>query len=83
MDEYYLRVEYANENFSTNRDGWETDRGRIYVLYGEPTDIERHPFEINSKPYEVWYYDHLNRRFVFVDYTGFGDYELTWPEGIR
>ena len=83
MDEYYLRVEYANENFSTNRDGWETDRGRIYILYGEPTDIERHPFEINSKPYEVWYYDHLNRRFVFVDYTGFGDYELTWPEGVR
>jgi len=83
MEEYYYRVEYSNENFSTNRDGWETDRGRIYILYGEPTDIERHPFEINSKPYEVWYYDHMNRRFVFVDYTGFGDYELAWPEGIR
>jgi GWxTD domain-containing protein len=83
MDEYFYRVEYTDANFSTNRNGWETDRGRIYILYGEPTDIERHPFEINSKPYEVWFYDNLNRRFVFVDYTGFGDYELTWPEGAR
>lgn len=80
MEEYYHRVEYANENFSTNRDGWETDRGRILILYADPSDIERHPFEINSKPYEVWYYDHLNRRFVFVDYTGYGDYELVGPD---
>jgi GWxTD domain-containing protein len=80
MDEYYYRVEYANEHFKTNRPGWETDRGRIYILYGEPSDIERHPFPIDSKPYEIWYYDHLNRRFIFVDYTGFGDYELVGPE---
>lgn len=80
MEEYYYRVEYTNQNFGTNRAGWETDRGRIYIRYGEPSDIERYPFEINSKPYEVWYYDHLNRRFVFVDYTGFGDYELVGPE---
>ncbi len=80
MQEYYYRVEYANTHFSTNRNGWETDRGRIFILYGEPSDIEQHPFEINSKPYEVWYYNALNRRFVFVDYTGFGDYELVEPE---
>ena len=80
MQEYYYRVEYANTHFSTNRNGWETDRGRIFILYGEPSDVEQHPFEINSKPYEVWYYNALNRRFVFVDYTGFGDYELVEPE---
>ncbi len=80
MDEYYLRIEYANENFSTNREGWETDRGRIYVIYGPPTDIERHPFEANSRPYEIWYYSQIARRFVFVDYTGFGDYTLASPE---
>jgi GWxTD domain-containing protein len=80
MEEYYYRVEYSNRNFGTNRAGWETDRGRIYIRYGQPSDIERYPFEINSKPYEVWYYDHLNRRFVFVDYTGFGDYELVGSE---
>jgi GWxTD domain-containing protein len=80
MDEYYRRVEYANEKFSTNRAGWESDRGRIYILYGEPTDIERHPFEADSRPYEVWYYSSIARRFVFVDYTGFGDYSLATPE---
>ncbi len=80
MDEYYRRVEFANEKFSTNRAGWESDRGRIYILYGEPTDIERHPFEADSRPYEVWYYSTISRRFVFVDYTGFGDYSLATPE---
>lgn len=80
MDEYYRRVEYSNTHFSTNRDGWEVDRGRIFVLYGEPTDIERHPFEPGSRPYEIWFYSNLGRRFVFVDYTGFGDYQLASPE---
>jgi GWxTD domain-containing protein len=80
MQEYYFRVEYANESFSTHRSGWETDRGRIYVLYGEPTQIERHPFEAGTRPYEIWFYHHLNRRFVFVDHTGFGDYSLAGPQ---
>lgn len=80
MDEYYLRVQFANENFATNREGWETDRGRIYIIYGPPTDIERHPFEPDRRPYEIWYYSHIARRFVFVDYTGFGDYTLAGPE---
>jgi GWxTD domain-containing protein len=80
LEEYFRRVEYANENFSTNQPGWETDRGRIYLIYGEPTDIERHPFEANSRPYEVWFYSQIARRFVFVDYTGFGDYTLVGPE---
>lgn len=80
MQEYYYRVEYANENYSTHRSGWESDRGRIYILYGEPTQIERHPFEAESRPYEIWYYHNINRQFVFVDYTGFGDYSLTGPQ---
>jgi GWxTD domain-containing protein len=80
MEEYYRRVEYANEHFATNRAGWESDRGRIYVTYGEPTDIERHPFEAGSRPYEIWYYNNIARRFIFVDYTGFGDYTLVGPE---
>jgi GWxTD domain-containing protein len=79
LSEYYVRVEYANEQFSTHRKGWETDRGRIYILYGEPTQIERHPFDAESRPYEIWYYHNLNKRFVFVDYSGFGDYTLAGP----
>ncbi|MCB1059246.1 MAG: GWxTD domain-containing protein [Calditrichaeota bacterium] len=80
MEEYYYRVELANEKYSTNRPGWETDRGRIFIMYGEPSDIERHPFESGSRPYEIWYYHNINRRFVFVDYTGFGDYTLSGPQ---
>lgn len=80
MDEYYLRIEIANEKFATNRAGWESDRGRVFILYGEPTDIERHPFDAASRPFEIWYYSQLARRFVFVDYTGFGDYTLSGPE---
>jgi GWxTD domain-containing protein len=80
MQEYYYRIEYTNEQFTTHRDGWETDRGRIYVLYGEPTQIERHPFESGTYPYEIWYYHNINRRFVFVDQTGFGDYTLSGPQ---
>jgi GWxTD domain-containing protein len=80
MESFYGRVQYANEHFRTNHEGWDTDRGHIYILYGEPTDIERHPFEAGSYPYEVWYYSSLAKRFMFVDYTGFGDYNLVTPE---
>ena len=52
----------------------------VKKMRGTNHDKRVHPFEINSKPYEVWYYNALNRRFVFVDYTGFGDYELVEPE---
>jgi GWxTD domain-containing protein len=77
MDEYYLRVNFANQNYSTlSIDGWLTDRGRIFIKFGQPDDIERHPFEIDSVPYEIWRYYSVRKIFVFVDRTGFGDYYL-------
>jgi GWxTD domain-containing protein len=76
MDEYYRRVDYANRNYSTFRPGWKTDRGMVYIILGPPNEVERHPFESDSKPYEVWTYYTVNRYFVFVDYSGFGDYRL-------
>lgn len=80
MDEYYRRVNLATEQFSTSiREGWRTDRGMVYVLFGAPNDIDRHPFELGSKPYQIWYYFDLNRQFVFVDETGFDDYRLVTP----
>ncbi len=78
MLEYYRRIEYANRNFKAyRREGWQTDMGMVYVSLGAPDYIERQPFAIDSKPYEVWDYYHINRQFVFIDYTGFGDYRLT------
>ena len=79
MEEYYARVEYANQNFKHYLEGWRTDMGMVYIRFGPPENIERHPFEYNSKPYEIWYYYQLNRQFIFVDETGFGDYRLRYP----
>jgi GWxTD domain-containing protein len=80
MDEYYKRLIYANKHFSTSfTKGWKTDMGMVYIIFGEPSEIERHPLEMNTKPYEVWSYYQLNREFVFVDYSGFGDYRLITP----
>lgn len=79
FDEYYRRVAFANENFSHYVEGWRTDRGMVYIILGAPNNIDRHPFEYDSKPYEVWEYYELNKNFVFLDETGFGDYRLITP----
>lgn len=79
MEEYYNRVEYANKNFTHYMEGWRTDRGMVYIYLGAPDNVERYPFQSNSKPYEIWYYNQINRRYVFVDESGFGDYRLRSP----
>lgn len=77
MIEYFNRVAHANRAFSSMQDGWRTDMGMVFILFGPPDDIDRHPFEIDSKPYEVWFYHGVERQFVFLDENGFGDYRLT------
>src|SRR6185436_8193981 len=42
-DEFYERVAYANEHFSSGKAGRLTDRGRIYIKFGKPDDVESHP----------------------------------------
>ena len=79
MEDYYQRVEYANNKFTHYIEGWRTDMGMVYIMFGPPSDVSRHPFEVDSKPYEVWRYYDLNYDFVFVDQSGFGDYRLTTP----
>lgn len=80
MEEYYQRIDYANKTFSHYMEGWRTDMGMVYIRLGPPENIERHPFDTNNKPYEVWYYYQLNRQFIFVDETGFGDYRMRYPQ---
>ena len=80
MEEYYSRVDYANRNYASFTEGWRTDRGMVFIRFGPPQNIERHPFDADTKPYEVWYYYNQNREFIFVDETGFGDYRLLNPE---
>ena len=42
-EEYYRRVAYANKHWGGNLAGWKTDRGRIYIRYGPPDEIDSHP----------------------------------------
>jgi len=79
MEEYYRRIDYSNAAFTTFIEGWRSDRGMVYIILGPPNDIERHPFEVDSKPYEIWSYYQYNRQFIFVDETGFGEYRLISP----
>ncbi len=80
MDEYYKRIRYSELNYGrSGRDGWKTDMGMIYITYGPPDEIERHPFDLDSKPYQIWYYYTQKKRFIFVDLNGYGDYELQYP----
>lgn len=79
FEEYFNRVSFANENFSSYTKGWRSDRGMVFIILGVPNNIDRHPFEYDSKPYEVWQYYDLNKSFVFIDHSGFGDYRLSTP----
>lgn len=79
MIEYYNRIKIANERYSHYVDGWKTDMGMVFIINGNPSQIDRHPFEADSKPYEIWTYYDINRQYIFVDYTGYGDYRLTTP----
>jgi len=77
--EYMERVDYANENFGNNFEkGYASDRGRIYILYGEPDFIERNPVSQDTKPYMIWHYDRIENgvQFVFADFTGFSNFQL-------
>lgn len=77
--EYYEKARYANEKFGNiHRKGWKTDRGRVYMLYGEPSEIDRFPNQVDVKPYEIWYYNSIEGgvQFIFADLTGFSDYML-------
>jgi len=72
-DEHYRRIEYANDHYAAGVPGWRTDRGRIYIVYGAPDEIESHPSggayerpieegggQTSTFPFEDWRYRHLD-----------------------
>jgi GWxTD domain-containing protein len=78
MAEYYRRIDYAYENFTTdNTLGYESDQGEIYIKFGPPSDINRR-FPTNGPTREIWIYE--NRKFIFSATTGFGDFKLISDE---
>jgi len=71
-EEHYRRIAYANEHFAAGIPGWKTDRGRIYIMYGPPDEIDAHPSggtydrpmeegggTTSTYPFEDWRYRYL------------------------
>ena len=71
-DQHYERVAYANEHFASGVPGSMTDRGRIYIKFGKPDEIESHPAggsyqRMSSEgggmtttyPFEKWFYRYI------------------------
>src|SRR5215213_11655675 len=70
--QFFERVAYANEHFSSGKPGRLTDRGRIYIKFGKPDSIESHPAgglyerpsyegggSTSTYPFEKWFYRHI------------------------
>ena len=83
-EEYYQRVTFSNRHFSSwnnGMDGWRTDRGKIYIICGPPSEVESPSTATSQKSqYEIWYYRNLQKRFVFLDRYGNGDFRLISEE---
>jgi GWxTD domain-containing protein len=71
-EEYYERIAYSNEHFTSGKPGWMTDRGRVYIAWGKPDSVESRPMggaydrpswegggSTTTYPFEVWFYRHL------------------------
>ena len=71
-EEHYQRIAYANEHFAAGVPGWKTDRGRMYIVFGKPDEIESHPSggtyerpmdegggETSTFPFEDWRYRYI------------------------
>jgi GWxTD domain-containing protein len=74
-DQYYDRVDYANDKFTSGIAGMRTDRGKMYILNGPPDEIISHPSGgtyyrppeegggvTTTFPFETWRYRHLDNK---------------------
>ena len=71
-EEHYRRIAYANERYASGIPGWKTDRGRIYITFGPPDEIESHPSggsyqrpieegggTTSTFPFEIWRFRYI------------------------
>jgi len=84
-EEHYRRIAYTNEHFASGIPGWKTDRGRIYIMWGPPDEIESHPSggtydrppeegggTTSTYPFEDWRYRYLegvNKENVILEFV--------------
>lgn len=86
MIAYFRRLEQANERFGAGESaGWSTERGRVFDAFGPPDATEEPTVERADKPGArlVWTYRSPALRFVFVDRTGRGDWQLDAPSALE
>ncbi|MFZ5515576.1 MAG: GWxTD domain-containing protein [Candidatus Zhuqueibacterota bacterium] len=77
MIEFYNRIDYANAHYSTDHvEGWNTDRGKIFIKHGKPDRITRSVPMAGWIRYETWEYWNKGRTFMFGDRFGFGNYTM-------
>jgi GWxTD domain-containing protein len=84
LDVFLERVRQVNEKYKertgSRTEGWQTDRGRIYLLRGEPQNQLKRPFAPNdAPPYEIWVFN-LGQQYVYLfsDDSRFGHYRLVF-----
>jgi len=75
FEEYYSRIEQANRRFKSYTEGWLTDMGRVFIIFGEPANTERFTAQNGVSLVVRWTYGN-NTSYTFEDNTGFGDYRL-------
>jgi GWxTD domain-containing protein len=76
LEELLKRIREATRRFSKYGRAWKTDRGQVYIRFGEPDKIERTADGLNRGEYEVWTYFRDNRRFVFFAQVAGGQFRL-------
>lgn len=76
LEELLKRIREATKRFSKYGRAWKTDRGHVFIRFGEPDKIERTTDGLNRGEYEVWTYFRDNRRFVFYAQVTGGEYRL-------
>lgn len=88
LKEHNRRIDYANRNFGrgTPKRGWQTDRGRTYIILGEPSDIQRFEGKTQTYPAEIWFYQGKSDiglppgfNLVFYQENAVGEYKLYSP----
>ena len=86
--EHYRRINYVNKNFGrgTPTKGWRTDKGRIYIILGEPQEIQKYEHETEIIPTEIWFYQGMVElglpnafNVVFIKRDIASDWELYSP----
>jgi len=83
MAAFYKRINEANVRFreggAAQVPGWRTDRGRIFIKYGEPDQVTKRPQSGPDLPWEAWKFSRTRGlKFVFMDMTRLGNYSLLY-----